>query len=91
MTLRRSADGRVTRHVGDGFSSERAQSDGAAKLRGHPRRFDAGVPGADHYYIQIRHEDLGIDDYFRFMIEWIADQLSIAGWLISNQPIVNRR
>jgi hypothetical protein len=37
--------------VGDGFSSERAQSDRAAKLRGHPGGFDAGVPGANDDYI----------------------------------------
>ena len=51
MSLRRAADRRIARHVRDGFSSERAQSDAAAEPRRRPRRLDAGVPGADHYYI----------------------------------------
>ena len=48
MSLRRAANRRIARHVRDGFSSERAESDAAAQLRRRPRGFDARVPAADH-------------------------------------------
>ena len=51
MSLRRAADRRIARHVRDGFSSERAQSDAAAELRRRPRGLDAGVAGADDNHI----------------------------------------
>ena len=48
MSLRRAANRRIARHVRDGFSSERAQSDAAAQLRRRPRGLHARVAAADH-------------------------------------------
>jgi hypothetical protein len=51
MSLRGAADRWITRHVRDGFSIERAQTNAAANPGRGPRSFDAGVSCADHYHI----------------------------------------
>ena len=53
MSLRRSAHGRIARHVRDRVLRQRAQTDAAPEPRGGVRRFDARVAGADHDDVEI--------------------------------------
>ncbi len=51
MSFGRATNRGITRHVCDGFSSESAESDAAAEPGRCPGSFNAGVAGADDYYI----------------------------------------
>jgi hypothetical protein len=51
MSLRRSANRRIARHVRDRFSSESAQADVASTSRRGPSGLNSGMAGANNYYI----------------------------------------
>jgi hypothetical protein len=55
VALRGPANSRITRHVRNRFSRERAQTHAATELGGGPRRLHSGMAGPDHYDIEFSH------------------------------------
>lgn len=55
VTLRRAADCRIARHVGDGLCRKGAQANFAAGLCGCPRCLNAGVARANDDNIELLH------------------------------------
>ena len=64
MPLRGAADRGIARHVRDRAHPTACRSRRAAQARGGPRRFDAGMPGADHDHVEARCIDFVLTIYF---------------------------
>jgi len=53
LPLGQPADGRVTRHLGDGVEVEGQEEGSGAHARGDVGRLATGVAGTDHYHVEV--------------------------------------